>query len=168
MIAVAAALLIGVALGPGQAQAGGSTFSLRAAKSKDGPYEVFSGVGITQGQAKTTWWRVKSRSNGDQQSMSFSDLGGDAPGYKVTWFKGKKNITNEAEGAGYEFDLAAGQSKYFSSRIKRTGPEADTCVQARVWDQNQTVASDASSRPDSQGSCLPRTDQARNALHDHA
>ena len=58
------------ALGPGQAAAGEVNFTLRASKSHDGPYEKFSRVGIRQGQAKTTWWRVKSKSQSDQQSMS--------------------------------------------------------------------------------------------------
>jgi hypothetical protein len=132
------------ALGPGQAAAGEANFTLRASKSHDGPYETFSRVGIRQGQAKTTWWRVKSKSHSNQQSMSFSGLGGDHPGYKVTWFKGKRKITDDVESTGYEFDLAAGQAKYFTSRIKRTGPEESACVDARVWDEGHTMASDAS------------------------
>jgi hypothetical protein len=136
--------LILIALGAGQAVAGETAFTLRASKSQDGPYETFSRVGIPQGQAKSTWWRVKNNSQDDQQPMSFSQLGGDEPGYKVTWFKGKRNITDEAKSTGYEFNLAAGQAKYFRSRIKRTGPEDSACVQARVWNEGHTFASDAS------------------------
>jgi hypothetical protein len=86
---------------------------------------------------------VKNKSAGDQAPASLSDLASPIPDYKVQWFRGNENISAEVKGAGYEFDLAAGQSKYFSSRIKRVGPEGDACLDARVRDENQTVAGDA-------------------------
>ncbi len=143
-VALALALTLVATLAAGQAHGGKSAFALRSAKQHDGPYKVFTRVAIEQGDQRTTWWRVKNKSATDEESMNFSDLGGDAPGYKVQWFRGQENISAEVEDQGYEFDLAAGQARYFSSRIKRTGPEEDNCVQARVWDFEHSMASDAS------------------------
>ena len=94
-VALALALTLVATLAAGQAHGGKSAFALRSAKQHDGPYKVFTRVAIEQGDQRTTWWRVKNKSATDEESMNFSDLGGDAPGYKVQWFRGQENISAE-------------------------------------------------------------------------
>jgi hypothetical protein len=116
LASAALALVPAAALGHGEAD-----FTVKAAKHKDGPYtDQLQSVNVAPEAKKSLYWRVKNLSV-TTLPMEFNDAATENPnpeGFRITWFKGKKNITQDVKGAGYEFNLKAGKKKTFEAVVK--------------------------------------------------
>ena len=120
----------------GPADAGGDSLLLNAKVSKhlDGPYKGQIEATIDPGDAKNLYLKVKNRT-GTSQAAELTDSG-DPPPYSAKFFKGSKNITDEVQGLGYEFNVAADGVKKFRMRMKRADSPAGagTCLRPIVTD----------------------------------
>jgi hypothetical protein len=113
----------------------GGPWSTQGAKKPDGAYTQYNDASQAVGKTKTYFFRVAS-SPGlvAPAAVSFSDAytgAQDLSGYKITWFKGKKqrkNISQAVKGNGYKFTLKPSKTKFFNARVKRTGGPAEICV----------------------------------------
>jgi hypothetical protein len=139
-LAFIAALTVAISIGVvAPASADEAAIGVLGAKNADGPYRVFQNLQLAEGQTKTVYWKVINP-RGTDQEVSLDDYGtGTTPGFRFTWFKGAKakasqDITSQVSGSGYDFTLDAGDTRQFSTKVKRTSDASGACVLARVLD----------------------------------
>jgi hypothetical protein len=132
LLVLAAFMLAALVLTAPQSSAGPTDpFGVRAAKEKDGQYTTFlQALKVPVGEKKTVYWRIKSKVETDL-SAKFDDAATPNPnpgGYKVRWYKGKKEVTTEVKGDGRPFTLPAGGAKTFRATVKHVEPSAGFCL----------------------------------------
>lgn len=114
----------------------GTGFDLKVSKHEDGPFRELARLSVNGNQTRSATWLAKSKSDNDQGMRLFSAA--DDRGYRIKWFRGDKNITEEVEDSpGYKLTLKGRTSKLFTVEVKR-GEAAlqNTCVEASLADQS--------------------------------
>ena len=107
----------------------GIGFDVTASKHKQGGYTGNpQDATIKQGKTKTFYWKVTANNLTDQE-LVFDDAAGSEPGYKVKWFKGKKNITEDVTSDdGYPFTLKQDKASKLRAKVKYTGGSEILCL----------------------------------------
>ena len=141
----AAVLALSLAIGVGAASAGGAArlgtpFEVLLAKSADGNYKRSGSLNLDPKEKKTVFWSVESLASVDLD-ITFDDAitGDGAPaGYRITWFKGKKqkkDISHDVQTSGYEYTIRAGKTTYFNAEVKAlANPQPGFCLGGRGGD----------------------------------
>ena len=110
----------------------GAPAELKVAKQKDGPYKTVLKANVANGEAEDLFFRATSRADKGIEGDFAADAAAVPSGWKVTYFRGDNDITDEASD-GYEFGLAPGQRKFFHARVKRKTAGADPfCLETFV------------------------------------
>ncbi len=130
-IATGAALLASLALAA-PSSAGPDLVFVTVAKQKDGPYLAMAPQVRVRGRAKDFFMRVTNGTTGIED-VALKDISTD-PGndFRIRWFRGKKEITEAARGAGYGFQFDANESRTFRARVKpRVANPGELCLTGR-------------------------------------
>lgn len=101
---------------------------VKLARDADGPWinkPVINGK-LKPGKAKDFF--VKIRNTTDHKQNARLELRGGDPSYRLRWFKGRRNITSEVRGGGFEFGLRPRPARVFRLRIKATAAPGEMCV----------------------------------------
>jgi len=89
------------------------------------------------------------------------DTFGSQSDYKVQWFKGKTNITEDVQALGYAFGLRAGHARIFRVRVKPLVNDPEwLCLYAN------TVGSKVAGDETPHGVCCQRPQQRRHLLNE--
>jgi hypothetical protein len=83
------------------------------------------------GTARNYYWRFKNNTESTMM-VNFNEGAPLLPSYMVKWFKGQEDITAEATGAGFVFNLAAGKAKDFRSKVKVLSGPSPQCLTANA------------------------------------
>ena len=130
-IATGAALLASLALAA-PAGAGPDLVFVTVAKKRDGPYVAISPEVRVRSRAKDFFMRVTNGTTGIED-VALKDVSND-PGndFRISWFRGKKEVTEAARGAGYGFEFDADESRTFRARVKpRVANPGELCLSGR-------------------------------------
>ena len=153
-IALLAAVTAMAALGLSVTAQGLSTnATIGGSKDKSGPFVPTGHVKIDVGESRDLYFRVKSISDQsqDHELVSFTTK---RPAYKVTWFKGKHDITDDVNGVnGYEFSLGAHRKKLIRVHVKRRAGHDATCVAPNLFDGSNTFEASSEFSVDSKTAC---------------
>jgi hypothetical protein len=116
---IVAALVL--AVGAGSASALAPQVVTKAGKQKSGPFtHDLQHLNVPVGKAKRVYWQVKNK-NGAPLDVVFDDAATEGPqteGFRINWFRGKKNISSDVKGGGYEFHMKTGAKKLFSAVVR--------------------------------------------------
>jgi hypothetical protein len=116
---IAAALVLTAAAGSASALT--PQVVTKAGKHKSGPFtHDLQHINVPVGKAKTVYWQVKNK-NGAPLDMEFNDAAtgdGNTEGFRIHWFTGKKNISSDVKGDGYEFHMKTDAKKLFSAVVR--------------------------------------------------
>ena len=119
-IVAAVVTVLVVAIGAGSASALSPEITVKASKHKSGPFtHDLQHLNIPLDAKKTVYWQVKNKSDLDL-GLSFDDAatGGNPDGFRISWFKGRKNVSSDVKGAGYDFPLKAHKRKLFAAVVR--------------------------------------------------
>ena len=129
LLAGALIVLAGVLASP--ATALDPLYTVQVAKQKSGDYDRYDTVTLDVGDKRTLYWKVANKTEEDYK-VDFNDAATENPnpaGFKVKWFRGDKEITDEVKnGNGYRFKLLEGEKEFFHATIKRTDEMSDENV----------------------------------------
>ena len=139
LLALVLALAAAIVLGASQVSAGitpMAPFTVKGGKSKDGPFVAPTApVNIEVGKTKTRYWQIKNQSPSDLP-LTFDDGATPSPnpeGFKVLWYKGKKDVTAEVKGDGKGFVLPEDGTKYFRATVKHVTESPGFCLEGRAF-----------------------------------
>jgi len=95
-------------------------FDIDFKKKPGGPWiEYTSGQKRVGQEPKAVFWRVRNQDTGDQDVSVEERRSGDGQDdYRIRWFRGDKDVTNDLRGPGYEFTFASDESRKFKATIK--------------------------------------------------
>lgn len=132
-------LLIALALSATHAVAGNEAIGILGAKKSDGPYRGNQEVTVSEGKTKVVYWRVINPEGSDQEITLSDDNTDNQAGYKLKWYSGtkpkpSKDITSEVADTaqGFDFTLAAGDTRAFSTEVKANDTSDDNCLLGRA------------------------------------
>jgi len=131
-LAGVAAVAVGLALGAAPALSG-TGLQVATSKQKDGPFSTGPlNFNMDPVETKTAWIRVKNRTDGKLKNINL-DIGKKASkdGFKVRYFAGRDNITEEVRTDGHEFTLESRETTKFKALIKNK-EEGVMCFGAEV------------------------------------
>lgn len=121
-------------LSASQAQALDLPFKLRVGADENGPFKPTTKIHMNQGNVGYAYWQLRSTDDADR-GINFSTPSAPYDEYRVRWFKGNKDITDDVEGDGLEVTLKAHADKIFRSRVKRVEDSSEeTCIGANAFD----------------------------------
>ena len=131
--------------GPQAAERPRPAFNVQASKKADGPYlDERQTATVNEGKTKLFFWKVEE-TDGNADSMLFDDAatGDSDDGYKVQWYKGKKpkasrKISSDVKGVGYEFNLTADKSKYFTAKVTVQDESETLCLGGQASNDTPT------------------------------
>ena len=130
LIAALAALALGIA-GGALAQ-GGDPAKVEVSRHKDGPWRSSAlHDKLRPGETTSFYIRVKNTSDpGHTEDFSLADPGYPSAedGYRVKWFKGRRDISNSTKGGTYDFKLKHNRRKTFRVRVHAVDTSSDACV----------------------------------------
>jgi hypothetical protein len=132
-VIAAAALLAAPPAGAGDNDIQGA--SVAVARQKDGPYKGYTGdVKVPEGKTKDLWFRVNGAGSLTETiDLRFLDDGSSSDeDYKVKWFKGKKNVSQDVKNEGYSVTVGKSQKRYFRASITDVGPEEGLCLEGEI------------------------------------
>jgi hypothetical protein len=146
VVALASFVAIAQALNP-PATIGGS-------KHKDGPFATDGQAKVRVGESRDLWFRAKSESP-DPQTLDLRTFDENRPTYRVKWFKGRQDITNDVStGDGYEFNLGANKKKLFRVHVKRLAGGEFICLDASLYTTTDQFVSGADIAINNNGACF--------------
>jgi hypothetical protein len=126
VLAGALAIVPAAALGHGEGD-----FTIKASKHKDGPYSgELQSVNVAPGAKKSVYWRIANVS-GSRLQLQFDDAATPDPnpeGFRIKWFKGKREITDDVKAGGFEFTLKKGKKKTFEAVLKAKPSPQPFCL----------------------------------------
>jgi hypothetical protein len=136
LIAALAALALGIA-GGALAQ-GGDPAKVEVSRHKDGPWRSSAlHDKLRPGETTSFYIRVKNTSDpGHTEDFSLADPGYPSAedGYRVKWFKGRRDISGQTRGDSYGFSVKHGRSKIFRVQVHDIDTHHDACVIGEVDD----------------------------------
>jgi hypothetical protein len=127
--------------------------TLGASKHKDGPFVAQAHVKIDVGSSRDVYFKATSFLE-DPQDLKLQSFATERPAYKVTWFKGRHDITDEVRGAGYEFSLGPHRKKLFRVHVKRKQGHDATCVDGAIYTPGNTFVNSAAITVDNNNACI--------------
>jgi hypothetical protein len=131
LVALTCVLAVGVT---GLAIAGAPGINLAAAKKKSGPYEEFVAANANKkAKAKELYVRAKNASTEDATAILTQDAVGGANDYRIRWYRGAENITQDVKGWGYGFNLPSDSRRDFRVKVKPRSNNPDgLCLEAHM------------------------------------
>jgi hypothetical protein len=130
---IVSALALAVVVASGAFAHGPVPAKATVARHADGPWTP--GVihdHMAPGDTLSFYVRVKNTSSpGHTENVSLFDEGypfGSEDGYRVKWFKGRRDISNSTQGGTYDFKLKHNRRKTFRVRVHAVDTSSDACV----------------------------------------
>jgi hypothetical protein len=118
---------------------------MKISRSQNGPFAGVVEITLVDGQAKSSWVKVKSITGQNEPAQLEQNFF--PKGYAINHFtKNGNKITDEVTSPeGYEFTVKAGKPKLFRVKVKQVEPDVDTCFFPRARDEvggntNTTIA----------------------------
>jgi hypothetical protein len=137
---LAFSLIVATLIAPASASALTPPVDVTASKSpKNGYTDEPQSATLKNGKTKLFYWQVKrpESATGDG-GIVFDDAatGDNDTGYRIRWFKGKKpkssrDISSEVKNAGFTFDLALGELRFFTAKVKAVSDDLPLCLGGR-------------------------------------
>lgn len=128
------ALVAGSSAASAQQERRGDPFEILVAKKADGKYKEYLKTNLASGDKHTYFWKVEN-THGSDLDLTFDDAAtsdGAPNGYRITWFKGKKqkkDISHDVQTSGYGYTIKDGKTKYFNATVKAlASPASNFCV----------------------------------------
>jgi hypothetical protein len=105
---------------------------VEVSRHQDGPWRSSAlHDKLRPGETTSFYIRVKNTSDpGHTEDFSLYDAGYPSAedGYRVKWFKGRRDITHQSHGPHYDFSLKHGKSKVFRVQVHDIDTHQDACV----------------------------------------
>ena len=110
------------------ADAGAALVNARIGAQEDGPYEdVTLGAKLSPGKARSFHVKVKNASD-DELRVTLTALLNGTDAFKEKYYRNDREITEQVDGAGFEFGLQPGQTKRFRLRVKAIDVPEARCI----------------------------------------
>jgi hypothetical protein len=123
--------LVGLAMAVPANAGGPGTPVLKGAKKKAGPYKRSLSVNVQE--RKNLFVKVKSTADSKQAATLFEGAIDMVDDFDIKWFKGKQDVTHDAQTSGHEFTLRPNRPKIFRVRVKpAVGNPGPMCLYAIV------------------------------------
>jgi hypothetical protein len=126
---ISVALITADAAGAG----GGQPPTLRVAKKPEGPYaNAWQDVNLPPGEAKNFYFKVKNKTSSNIDT-ELSGTGDDLPDFKVRWFRGNNDITDDVVQPGaIDVTLDPGEVRRYRARVKHRDVQPDQATYCLV------------------------------------
>ena len=133
LVAVLIASAVAAAIAAGAFARGADPARAGVARHTDGPWDRdLIHDHMDPGDTLSFYVRVKNTSSpGHPEDVSLFDPGysaGEEDGYRVKWFKGRRDITGSARAGTYDFKLRHNKTRMFRVRVHAVDTSSDACV----------------------------------------
>jgi hypothetical protein len=133
-----------ISLGPVAFGGTGPPATVKHARHLHGDYKTGNQSGISNaqvgaGESADFYFKVKNKTSHRLHLASDTAAGESGPGFRIHWYRGQTDVSDDFQNDVYEYHLQAGQHTVFRAHVHLDSAQSE-CVDLHLYNENPSIS----------------------------